>query len=345
MAAYKVGNGANTAAGGVAAADLARLSSLFEEGRVGPGLAVKAMGAVGNALKIPGAEAVGSRLLPGIGAIFSAKSALERLSQDDKNAGTWIGFAGDVTAAVGGAISATVVGAPIGAILSGAGSLVSFLGDRVSDWIKHDDLVKARKDNLGALAAQGKFDPSLVDMYANHAERLGDLAKAGLSPADLAYVAKSYPGNAGTDLDPRAVKILIGNFADRQDLGTGFYGLGTVPLGFSPQQLVDLGKKGYGQLLKDYTDLSVLQDIKRKFALSPDELMKLLDAGVADAPGLDANEKLTHFLDVNGPAVDSRQQEAVDSADKQKWIALLRERGYEQAARVLETLDRSAGAW
>lgn len=342
MAAYKVANGAMTAGGGVAAADLARLSSLFEEGRVGTGLAVKAMGAVGNALKIPGAEAVGSRLLPGIGAIFSARSALERLSQDDKNAGTWIGFAGDVTAAVGGAISATVVGAPIGAILSGAGSLVSFLGDRVSDWIKHDDLVNARKDNLNALAAQGKFDPSLVDLYANHGERLGELAKAGLSPTDLTYLAKSYPGNIGTDLDPRAVKILTGNFADRQDYGTGFYGLGTVPLGFSPQQLVELGNKGYGQLLKDTTNITVLQDLKRKFNLSSDELMKLIDAGAGEAPGINAEEKLNHFLEVNGPAVDTRQQDAVDSADGQKWIALLRERGYEQAARVLETLDRSA---
>ena len=140
-----------------------------------------------------------------------------------------------------------------------------------------------------------------------------------------------------------AEKILTGNFADRQDYGTGFYGLGTVPLGFSPQQIVELGKKGYGQLMRDYTDISVLQDMKRKFSLNSDELMQLLDAGVADAPGINAEDKLNHFLDVNGPAVDSRQQDAVESADPKKWIALLRERGYEQAARVLETLDRSPG--
>jgi hypothetical protein len=341
MAAYKVTNGAMNAGGGVAAADLGKLTSLFEEGRVSQGLAVKALGAVGNALKIPGAESVGSRLLPGIGALFSARSALERLSQDDKNAGTWIGFAGDVTSTVGNVISATVVGAPIGAILSGAGSLVSFLGDRVSDWIQHDDLVNARKDHLGAIAAQGKFDPSLVDLYANHGERLGELAKAGLSPSDLTYLAKNYPGNVGTDLDPNAVKVLTGNFADRQDAGTGFYGLGTVPLGFSPQQLVALGQKGYGALLQDTTDIGVLQDLKRKFNLSSDELMRVIDAGVGQAPGPDAAEKLRDFLSVNGPAVDSRQQDAVDSADPQKWIDLLRERGYGQAAQVLQTLDRS----
>ena len=343
MAAYKVSNGALTARGGIAAADLARLASLFEEGRVAPGLAVKAMGAVGNALKIPGATKVASHLLPGIGALFSAKSALDRLAQDDKNVGTWIGFAGDVAGVAGGLLSATVVGAPLGAILSGAGALVSFIGDRVSDWIKHDDLVNARKENLQALVEQGKFDPTLVDLYANHAERLGELAKAGLSPDDLVYLAKNFPGNIGKDLDPWAVSILTGNFANRQDAGTGYYMLGTVPLGFNAQQLVDLGKKGYGLLFEDTTDLSVLQDLKRKFNLSSDELMQLLDAGAGEAPGIDPTEKLINFLDVNGPAVDYRQQDAVDSANPQMWIDLLRERGYEQAARVLETLDRTPG--
>lgn len=47
---------------------------------------------------------------------------------------------------------------------------------------------------------------------------------------------------------------------------------------------------------------------------------------------------------MSGLPVDARQQDAVNSADPGKWIALLRERGYEQAARVLETLDRSPGA-
>ncbi|HZN93823.1 MAG TPA: hypothetical protein VFB81_14025, partial [Myxococcales bacterium] len=62
-----------------------------------------------------------------------------------------------------------------------------------------------------------------------------------------------------------------------------------------------------------------------------------------EAPGIDPTEKLINFLDVNVPAVDYRQQDAVDSANPQMWIDLLRERGYEQAARVLETLDRTPG--
>lgn len=344
LTAYKLGGSANKVAGGIKATDLARLTTLFESGRIPNGMAAKVAGAVGKMLKIPGAETAAARFLPAVGALFAAKNALERLAKDDKNVGDFIGLAGDLASVVGNGISATVVGAPIGVILSGAGALVSLLGDKISGDIDRGKLVDARKEILNALADQGKFDPALVDLYAERGEDLGKLVtEANVSPEDLAYLAKNWPGNLADSVDPFALKIALGNFAESEDYGAGAYGLGTVRLGLTPQQVVDLARQGYGDLFKDYTDLSTLQDAKRKFKLTGDELVQFLQAGLQDAPGGSPEEKLRFFLERAGPPIDLEFQKVVDSTDPKVWIDFLRSRGFESAAGYLENLNRPGG--
>lgn len=342
LTAFKLGAGGARVAGGVRGADLARLTSLFESGRVPNGIAVRAIGAVGRMLKLPGAEKVAARFVPALGALFAAKSVIERLAKDDKNVGDYIGIAGDVAMLVGNGLTASVVGAPLGLIISGIGAVVGFIGDLISGNADRAKLEAARRETLQALADRGEFDPALIEVYATKAERLGELATvAEVSPEDLAYLVRNWPGDIAS-IDPQALKLALGNYADSEDVGSGFYLLGTVRLGLSVEQVVDLARAGFAQTFTDAGQLLVLQEVKRKFKLDSRELVDFLKAGVSAEwlQSVPPEDRGRLFLQLGGPAIDAGLQDAVDSADPRAWVELLRSRGFDEAAAFLEGIGR-----
>lgn len=179
---------------GLLSSDLQRLSALVQSGKVSDGIAVKVGTLLGKTLKVPGAQQLAQKVVPVLSSVFAGITAVGRLTDETKNLGTWVGLAGDLMSIGGGVLMASVVGAPVGFLLAGAGAILSVAGD-VIDTLSDGELVQEEREAiLKQMAEAGQLDPRLVDLYRTDPHQVKEMRDEwGMSTTQIAQLLETHP--------------------------------------------------------------------------------------------------------------------------------------------------------
>ena len=187
--------------------------AVYDDAQGGDGL--KAVGDLAKALKGSGevlAQALGAyaragtrlaedasiaadaldKFVPFLGVLASGISAAVDIRDAMKggNAGDWIAAAGDLCSFVGACATSTGIGAPLGELLTGIGSIVSIVGNVVSDVLDQD---KIHREQVQYLKAAGFRDAMIDILLKADAEQTQGLADLGLTPDQIQQLAVDCP--------------------------------------------------------------------------------------------------------------------------------------------------------
>lgn len=140
------------------------------------------------------AGTVAARLTPilGIAANFAALAAHGQDMRNNPNAGLFIAILGDATALIGSYFESFPVTAPLGAPISAVGTLVSIIGEGISDIIRGDEDRQRQQRLLESAGIPAATARTLVNA---NGERLQELKDLGISNTLIQTLAGRYDGS------------------------------------------------------------------------------------------------------------------------------------------------------